>query len=389
MTEVFEKQVAELNLDRSDWQLVKFGDVAIQQKQTVDRENTELTRYVKGEHMYSEDLHLRKWGKLTDEYLGPAFIRKFEEGDILYGSRRTYLRKVVIPPFEGITSNTTFVVKADEERIDKSLLPFIMLSEGFTQHSIKNSKGSVNPYINWKDIASYEFLLPPKEQHKNMSRLLWSIDQLIENEVNLLNKFNCFLLTELKEIFSDKKHKKPLITFCSENPKYGSNSKAVAFDGNIRYIRITDVGEFGFLNKDRVSSEVHEDKYLLKYGDFLIARSADPGRSYYYKDSDGLCSHAGYLIKFTLDTNKILPEFLYYFTHSAEYKAWIKQTTRKGTLSNINSQEFSSLKIPEVDLGLQKLAIYKITEIYNKLQNVQKRIEHSITLRKSLINQVF
>ncbi len=101
------EQATELQLDRSDWQLVKFGDVAIQQKESVDRDNTELTRYVKGEHMGSEDLHIREWGELTDEYLGPAFIRKFEEGDILYGSRRTYLRKVVVAHFDGITLKPT------------------------------------------------------------------------------------------------------------------------------------------------------------------------------------------------------------------------------------------------------------------------------------------
>ena len=84
---MLEQTSGDLEIDRSDWELVKFGDVAIQQKGTVDRENTDLTRYVKGEHMYSEDLHLREWGELKDEYLGPAFIRKFEEGDILYGSR--------------------------------------------------------------------------------------------------------------------------------------------------------------------------------------------------------------------------------------------------------------------------------------------------------------
>ena len=170
MVEMIEKAVSELQLDKSQWSLTKFGDVAIQQKQSVDRENTELTRYVKGEHMGSEDLHLREWGELTDEYLGPAFIRKFEEGDILYGSRRTYLRKVVIASFEGITSNTTFVIKANEKKIDKRLLPFIMMSEGFTDNSIKNSKGSVNPYINWKDIANYEFLLPPKDQQAQLAR---------------------------------------------------------------------------------------------------------------------------------------------------------------------------------------------------------------------------
>ena len=182
-----------------NWQLVKFGDVAIQQKQTVDRENTELTRYVKGEHMYSEDIHLREWGELTDEYLGPAFIRKFEEGDILYGSRRTYLRKVVIAPFEGITSNTTFVIKANEEKINKRLLPFIMLSEGFSQHSIKNSKGSVNPYVNWKDLAGYEFYLPPKQKQIILADLLCSIDRTKNTDLDLVNSSNVILRSFIRE----------------------------------------------------------------------------------------------------------------------------------------------------------------------------------------------
>ena len=102
MKEIIEKAVNELKLDKNEWCLTMCGEVAIQQKKSVDRDNTGLTRYVKGEHMWSEDLHLREWGELTDEYLGPAFIRKFEEGDILYGSRRTYLRKVVIAPLMGL-----------------------------------------------------------------------------------------------------------------------------------------------------------------------------------------------------------------------------------------------------------------------------------------------
>jgi len=196
------EQVTELQLDRSDWQLVKFGDVAIQQKESVDRENTELTRYVKGEHMASEDLHLREWGELTDEYLGPAFIRKFEQGDILYGSRRTYLRKVAIAHFDGITANTTFVIKASEARIDKRLLPFVMLSEGFSEHSIRNSKGSVNPYINWKDIADYEFLLPPKHKQAKLAELLWAMDAVVEKEISLLVSIELLRDTNREKLYT-------------------------------------------------------------------------------------------------------------------------------------------------------------------------------------------
>ncbi|MDA9323094.1 restriction endonuclease subunit S [Flavobacteriaceae bacterium] len=201
---LLEKISEELQIDKSQWIPTKFGDVAIQQKGKVDRDNTDLTRYVQGGHMNSEDLHLRSWGELEDEYLGPAFIRRFDEGDILYGSRRTYLRKVVIAPFSGITSNTTFVIRANEKNIDKRLLPFIMMSEGFTENSVRNSKGSVNPYINWKDIAKYEFLLPPKDQQAQLAKLLWAMDDLIEKEISIKNKLKVTLNAFIRKIFTNE-----------------------------------------------------------------------------------------------------------------------------------------------------------------------------------------
>ena len=149
-----------LHIDKTHWKKHRFGDVAIQTKEVVDIENTNLTRYVAGEHMFSEDIHLRKWGTVGDGYLGPAFIRKFSKGDILYGSRRTYLKKVAIADFDDITANTTFVIKANEDLIEPVLLAHLMLSHNFTDYSVKNSRGSVNPYINWKDIADYEFIIP-------------------------------------------------------------------------------------------------------------------------------------------------------------------------------------------------------------------------------------
>ena len=82
-----------LTIDKTGWKKYRFGDVAIQTKEIVDMDNTELTRYVAGEHMNSEDIHIRRWGTVGDGYLGPAFIRRFHKGDILYGSRRTYLKK--------------------------------------------------------------------------------------------------------------------------------------------------------------------------------------------------------------------------------------------------------------------------------------------------------
>lgn len=157
------------------WTKVAFGDVVRQVKDRVDPEQSGLERYVAGEHMGTDDLRLRRWGDIGDGYLGPAFHMRFKPGHVLYGSRRTYLRKVAVANFEGITANTTYVLEPkDPNVLLPELLPFIMQTEAFNQHSVRESKGSVNPYVNFSDLAWYEFTLPPIEVQRTFVRELRS-----------------------------------------------------------------------------------------------------------------------------------------------------------------------------------------------------------------------
>lgn len=163
--------------DRSKWQRVRFGDVVRQMKEEVDPASGDVDRYVAGEHMATEDVHIRNWGNVGDGYLGPAFIRRFRRGQVLYGSRRTYLKKVALAEWDGVTANTTFVLEAESERLLPELLPWLMLSERFTRHSVQESKGSTNPYINFPDIAKFEFELPPLDQQRRIAEILWALDE--------------------------------------------------------------------------------------------------------------------------------------------------------------------------------------------------------------------
>ena len=87
--------------------------------------------------------------------------------------------------------------------------------------------------------------------------------------------------------------------------------------------------------------------------------------------------------------DKILPEYLYFYSQTKEFRIWINQTTRTGTISNINAQEFSNMKIPFVDISVQRKAIEKIFSTYNQLKLVKSKLSSSQNLQKSLINQVF
>ena len=184
------------------WRRVKFGDVVRKCNEKVDPETSGLERYIAGDHMDTNDLRLRRWGEIGSGYLGPAFNIRFKPGQVLYGSRRTYLRKVAVADFEGICANTTLVLEPNNaQALMPEFLPFLMQSEEFTEYSIKNSKGSVNPFINFSDLAEFEFHLPPASEQMRISRLLAAFDTAIDGYRELIASLdqarNTMLLSDL------------------------------------------------------------------------------------------------------------------------------------------------------------------------------------------------
>ncbi len=223
--------------------MIKFGDVVRNIKISVDRENNPFDRYIAGEHMNTEDVHIRDYGVFGEDYVGPAFHRQFLKGQILYGSRRTYLKKVAVADFDGITANTTFVLESkDETLLLQSLLPWIMLTDGFTEHSIRESKGSTNPYINWPDIAKYEFPLPPIEEQRRIAEVLWTADEVGEKwvialSISIQSLYSLYahyffadsdITIKLKDIAKINMGQSPDSKYCSKNvtgiPFYQGNS---------------------------------------------------------------------------------------------------------------------------------------------------------------------
>ena len=184
---------------------VYFGDVVRDVKITVDRANNPFEYYVAGDHMDTEELRILRRGKFSEPpEPGPAFIRVFNSGQILYGSRRTYLKKIAVADFSGVCANTTFVLETKDEKVFlQRLLPFLMYSEKFTNFSVNNSKGSTNPYILFSDLAKFEFDLPSiVEQHK-LADLLWAANAAREAYKKLLNLTDELVKSRFVEMFGD------------------------------------------------------------------------------------------------------------------------------------------------------------------------------------------
>ena len=142
-----------------------------------------------------------------------------------------------------------------------------------------------------------------------------------------------------------------------EEPQYGANESSI--DGNskidYRYIRITDINDDGNLNSEWKTAKTIEEKYILRHGDFLFARSgATVGKTFLYKDSHGKALYAGYLIRFRTNKNDLFPEYLNFITQTQEYKKWVSETQIGTSQPNINGKMYSDLKIPLPPLSIQQ-----------------------------------
>ena len=172
-------------LQKEDFKQVKFGEVVRHVKEKADYQT--LKRFVAGEHMETDELQIKQWGEITeDTVLGSAFCTKFKAGQILYGSRRTYLRKVAIAHFEGVCANTTFILEPmDANILNRDYLAFMMQGEVFATYSINNSKGSTNPYINFTDLQPFEFNLPSIDKQIATAALFNHLEQCLQEAVAL------------------------------------------------------------------------------------------------------------------------------------------------------------------------------------------------------------
>ena len=161
-------------------------------------------------------------------------------------------------------------------------------------------------------------------------------------------------------------------------PQYGASESGFPRSSREepRYIRITDIDENGLISHNELGATAKNigDKYILGEKDILIARSgATVGKAYIHKSAPYACFFAGYLIRFIINTNKALPEYIFTYTQLNPYKEWVNAIQRPSGQPNINSEEYQSLEIPLPNIEKQQVIVDLIKSAY--LRKKQKETE--------------
>ena len=168
---------------------------------------------------------------------------------------------------------------------------------------------------------------------------------------------------------------------------YGMNAAAKPYDGQNKYIRITDIDEASstYNNEDVVSPDgTLSENYVVNERDILLARTgASTGKSYLYRKSDGKLYYAGFLIRANVAEHN--PYFVFSQLHTHRYWRWVSIMSARSGQPGINSQEYASFPIFTTTLIEENKISTLLSLIDERIATQNKIIEKYESLIQAII----
>lgn len=346
---------------KPDWRRVKFGDVVrLSKARSRDPLADGIERYVGLEHLEPSDLRIRSWGSVAD---GVTFTSVFQPGQVLFGKRRAYQRKVAVANFSGVCSGDIYVLETkDAQVLLPALLPFICQTDAFFDHAVDTSAGSLSPRTNWTSLANFEFVLPCIEDQHRLVELLCSVEACLVSfaEADIATKLleNSRLEDALASVPADRVI--PVDKLAPHGPKNGVSPKANADErghptlsiGAVRDGRIVVEGNTKYAEISKAEATAFE----LKANDALVVRGNGnkllTGKCGLVDVVPKGCFYPDLLIRLKFDEKIIRPEFaVLQWNSQVTHNRLISRAKSTNGIWKINGADIRqhALKVPEIE----------------------------------------
>ena len=291
----------------------KFEHIATNSTAKKLPEDSDREYYIGLEHLDTNCFTVSRWGSDVTP-IGEKLLMK--KGDVLFGKRRAYQRKVGIAPFDGIFSAHGMVLRPKEDVIDKDFFPFFINSDQFMERAIRISVGGLSPTINWKDLKEQVFDLPTMDEQKALAKKLWAAYNLRESYKTLLAKTDEMVKSRFIEMYSDR----------TDYIRLGD--LVIVRTGKLDANAAVDNGEFPFFTCGTETLRINN--YAFDCEAVLLAGNGEFCVKYYYGMFNAY--QRTYVIE-SVDNERLMVPFLYSWMQ--QYAATLKQKAIGGVIKYI------------------------------------------------------
>jgi type I restriction enzyme S subunit len=344
-------------VSKAGWTRVRFDQIATQINDRVDNPaEAGVERYVGLEHLDPDSLRIRRWGEPTDV---ESTKLRFQPGDIIFGKRRVYQRKVAVADFEGICSAHAMVLRGKTGAVLPEFLPFFMQSDLFMERALSISVGSLSPTINWKALAAEEFLLPPIQEQARLvealtayvcaqQSMIFARDALLVAAQSLTDQaFQSSASTKAPMVFSSLV-KADIIEF--QTGPFGTVLAASEYTKsgwpivNPSNISSGEVSDFDGPHVDDETA-MRLEKYRIRPGDILLSRKGEIDKACLSgPENDGWIVGSD-LIRIRPDGDRLRPNYLFHFLQSSAAKRMLRSHAHGTIMAGINEKMLGALAI--------------------------------------------
>ena len=383
---------------KTGWRTWRFDQMAVMVNDRIDNPSEAgVDHYVGLEHLDADSLTIRRWGVPSDVQ---ATKLRFRAGDIIFGRRRVYQRKLGVPDFDGICSAHAMVLRAKADVVLKDFLPFFMQSDLFMERAKQISVGSLSPTINWKTLAKEAFALPPLEEQRRIAEVLGAADALVRRLGDARSRCEGILLAFSQQVFAaagwPEEKLGMMLEYSSDGP-FGSKIKTEHYSiGGARVIRLNNIGlnrfnstDEAFLSIDYYQSSLRG--YEVKPGDVVVAGLGDDkvpaGRCCVIPDDLGPAVNKAdcYCLR---PKDKLLPRFLMYFFNSpkglTQSAAYAQGTTRM----RMNLGNIKRMLVPVPPVSEQENVVHTMDSLLSGAEALSEQATAANAIRNDLLAQL-
>ena len=272
----------------------------------------------------------------------------------------------------------------------------------------QNTNGSTMVHITKNMMEERRISLPSQDEQFAIGSLFRTLDDLLASYKDNLANYQSLKATMLSKMFPKAGQSVPEIRLAgfevewekvklkdvTESIEYGLNASAKEFDGENKYIRITDIDDVSRkFKEDSITSpdiNVSEcDNYLLCEKDILFARTgASVGKTYHYDIKDGKVYFAGFLIRARIK-EKFDSKFIFQNTLTDRFTQYVKVTSQRSGQPGVNGKEYGEyeLYLPKYE-EQQAIGTY-FSNLDNLINSYQEKISQLEILKKKLLQDMF
>lgn len=385
-----------LDLDRTAWERVKFGDVVKNANaKSTDLATDGIDRVIAMEHLDPGELAIRRWGPFE---AGTTFTRRVTPGQTLFGKRRAYQRKVAYAEFDAICSGDILTFEAIPEKLLAELLPFIVQSDPFFERAVGTSAGSLSPRTNWRDLAKFEFDLPPLDEQKRIADLLWAVERHRRELVSLSTQMKLCRRDEVDRQI-DVAVSARAVPLSDVAEVRGGISKGKAIRGEaveLPYLRVANVkdGELDLTEVKAITVSVSDaERFRLEPGDVLMTEGGDIdklGRGTVWRGEIPDCLHQNHVFAVRVDHSKVRPYWISIHSESTHGRGYFLTAGKKtSNLASVNKTQVSAFPIGVTSLAEQDESLARVSHYDRAIDLIDREFATAEVTHAVLLSSIF